>query len=76
MGDPFISGEGGMGTGSSEDPKGKGKDKGTAEPKDKGPGTVEEGFVVMDIDSLLRLYTKAKDRRLPDGGVVDGGLMV
>ena len=74
MGDPFISGEGGMGTGSSEDPNGNGKDKGTVEPKDK--GTVEEGFVVMDKDKLWRLYKKAKDRRLPDGGVVDGGLIV
>ncbi len=74
MGDPFISGEDGMGTGSSEDPNGKGKDKGTAEPKNT--GTVEEGFVVIGTDTLWRLYKKVKDRRLPDGGVVDGGLIV
>ena len=74
MGDPFISGEEGMGTGSSEDPNGNGKDKGTAEPKDK--GTVAEGFAVIHKDTLFRLYKTAKDRRLPDGGVVDGGLMV
>ena len=78
MGD-YYSGEG-TGTGSSEHPKGKGKDKGTAEPKGKGKGkdkgSVEEGFVVMDKDKLWRLYKKATDRRLPDEGVVDGGLMV
>ena len=74
MGDPYVSGEDGMGTGSSEDPNGNGKDKGRVEPKYK--GTVENGFVMIDQELLFRIYKRAKDRRLPDGGVVDGGLMV
>ncbi len=77
MGD-FYSGDG-TGTGSSEEPKGKGKDEGTAEPKGNGKGkdkgTSEDG-VVMSKATIWGLYMKAKDRRLPDGGLVDGGLMV
>ena len=59
-----------------KDPKRKGKDKGTAEPKDKGPGTVDEGFVLMNKDVLVMLYQKAKDLRLPDGGLADGGVLI
>ncbi len=86
MGD-YYSGEGGEGTGTGSgssdkdngtaEPKGKGKDKGTAEPKGKGKtGYGGGGFVAMDKEKIWGLYKQAKDRRLPDGGLVDGGLMV
>ena len=35
-----------------------------------------QAVTVMDKDKLWWIYKKTKDRRLPDGGVVDGGLMV
>ena len=35
-----------------------------------------QAVAVMDKDKLWGIYRKTKDRRLPDGGVVDGGLMV
>ena len=57
------------GDGSSEEPKGKGKAKGTI---GEGQGVVVE----IDKSKLWRLYVSVKDRRLPDGGLVDGGLMV
>jgi len=74
MGDPYVSGEDGMGTGSSEDPNGNGEDTGRVEPTYN--GTVEKGFVKMDQDVLFGLYKRVKDRRLPDGGLADGGLAI
>ena len=69
-------------TGSSGTSEGKGEDKGTAEPntndkgKDKGTSRQGQGVVVeMKKSKLMELYICVKDRRLPDGGLVDGGLM-
>ena len=48
------------GDGSSEEPKGKGKAKGTI---GEGQGVVVE----IDKSKLWDLYISVKDRRLPDG---------
>ena len=63
-------------TGSSGTSEGKGRDKGTAEPNtnDKGKDKQGQGVVVeMKKSKLMELYICVKDRRLPDGGLVDGG---
>ena len=67
-------------TGSSGTSEGKGEDKGTAEPntndkgKDKGTSRQGQGVVVhIKRSKVMDLYTCVKDRRLPDGGLVDGG---